>query len=64
MATSGEGLAIVGPQVMLDAGTGVGVRETDGALKDKLNRAIDAMKEDGSLNTLIEKWFGPDAETF
>ena len=64
LATSGEGLAIVGPQVMLDDGTGIGVRETDGALKDKLDRAIDAMKEDGSLNTLIEKWFGPDALTF
>ena len=64
LATSGEGLAIVGPQVMLDAGTGIGLRETDGALKDKLNGAIDAMKEDGSLNTLIEKWFGPDALTF
>ena len=44
---------------MLDAGTGVGVRESDGALRDKLDRAIDAMKEDGSLNALIEKWFGP-----
>ena len=40
MAKSGEGLAIVGPQVMLDAGTGIGVRESDGALKDKLDRAI------------------------
>ena len=64
MAKSGEGLAIVGPQVMLDAGTGIGVRESDGALKDKLDRTIDAMKQDGSLNALIEKWFGPDAETF
>ena len=64
MTKSGEGLAIVGPRVMLDAGTGIGVRETDGALKDKLDRAIDAMKQDGSLNALIEKWFGPDAETF
>ena len=64
MVKSGEGLAIVGPQVRLDAGTGIGVRESDGALKDKLNRAVDAMKQDGSLNALIEKWFGPDAETF
>ena len=64
LATSGEGLAIVGPQVMLDAGTGIGVRETDGGLKDKLDHAIEAMKEDGSLNALIEKWFGPDALTF
>ena len=64
MAKSGEGLAIVGPKVMLDAGTGIGVRESDGALKDKLDRAVDAMKQDGSLNALIEKWFGPDVETF
>ena len=64
MAKSEEGLAIVGPQVMLDSGIGIGVRESDGALKDKLDRAIDAMKEDGTLNALIEKWFDPDAETF
>ena len=64
MAKSAEGLAIVGPQVTLDSGIGIGVREDDGSLKDKLSRAIDAMKEDGSLNALIEKWFGPDAETF
>ncbi len=64
MAKSEEGLAIVGPQVMLDSGIGIGVREADGSLKDKLNRAIDAMKADGSLNALIEKWFDQDAETF
>ena len=57
-------LTIVGPRVMLDAGIGVGVRESDSELKDKLDRAIDAMKKDGSLNALIEKWFGDSAETF
>ena len=64
MAESGESLTIVGPRVILDSGVGIGVREDDSVLKDKLDRAIDAMKEDGSLNTLIEKWFGPEAETF
>ena len=64
MAESGKRLTLVGPKVMLDSGIGVGVREGDSELKDKLDRAIDAMKEDGSLNTLIEKWLGPDAETF
>ena len=64
MAENEGKLALVGPRVMLDSGTGVGVREDDGRLKDKLNQAIDAMKEDGSLNDLIEKWFGPDAEKF
>ena len=43
---------------------GVGVREDDGDLKDKLDKAIADMKEDGSLNALIEKWFGPEAEKF
>ena len=57
-------LTIVGPRVMLDAGIGVGVRESDSELKDKLDRAIAAMKEDGSLNALIEKWFGHSADTF
>ena len=64
IAESGERLTLVGPKVALDAGTGIGIRESDTELKDKLNRAIDAMKEDGSLNAIIEKWLGPDAETF
>ena len=59
-------LTIVGPRVTLDSGIGIGigVRESDSELKDKLDRAIDAMKKDGSLNALIEKWFGDSAETF
>ena len=64
MGESGERLSLVGPRVMLDSGVGIGVREGDSRLKGKLDRAIDAMKEDGSLNALIEKWLGPDAETF
>lgn len=64
MDDNGDRLAVVGPDVMLDSGIGIGVREDDGRLKDKLDRAIDAMKEDGSLNALIRKWFGADAETF
>ena len=64
MADNRDKLAIVGPEVMLDSGIGVGVREDDSELKDKLDRAIDAMKEDGSLNDLIRKWFDADANTF
>ena len=64
MAERGDRLAIVGPDVMLDSGIGIGVREDDTELKDKLDRAIKAMKEDGSLNALIRKWFDQDAETF
>ena len=57
-------LALVGPRVELDSGIGVGVREDDGDLKDKLDKAIAGMKEDGSLNALIEKRFGHEAERF
>ncbi len=64
VAESGGRLTLVGPEVTLDSGVGVGVREGDSKLKDNLDRAIEAMKEDGSLNALIKKWFGPDAETF
>ena len=57
-------LTIVGPEVKLDFGTGVGVREDDGPLKDKLDQAISEMKDDGSLNALIRKWLGHDADLF
>ena len=57
-------LALVGSEVVLGSGTAVGVREGDGRLKDNLDRAIDSMKEDGSLNVLIKKWLGPEAQTF
>ena len=57
-------LAIVGPSVPLDSGIGIGVREGDSELRDKLDRAIDAMKKDGSLNALIVKWFGHSVEMF
>ena len=64
IAEHGDELIVVGPEVPLDSGIGVGVREDDKWLKDRLDKAIDEMKRDGSLNALIEKWFGEDAETF
>ena len=64
MAENAGKLTLVGPSVELDSGIGVGIREDDSDLKEKLDRTIGAMKEDGSLNALIKKWFGPDAETF
>ena len=56
---SGGELAFVGDKVMLGGGIGIGVRESDTELKEKLNAAIATMKSDGTLNTFIEKWF-PD----
>ena len=61
--SSGE-LAFLGDDVPLGGGIGIGLRETDGALRDTLNAAIDSMKEDGSLNEMIVKWFGEDATTY
>lgn len=57
-------LTVAGPALMLDGGVGIGVREGDGWLRERLNRAIAAMQRDGSLNALIRKWFGPEAPTF
>ena len=64
IAENGDRLTVVGPDVTLDSGIGIGVRETDGSLRDKLDQAIDSMKEDGTLNDLIRQWFDEDAETF
>ncbi|KAF0675790.1 transporter substrate-binding domain-containing protein [Profundibacterium mesophilum] len=57
-------LMMIGEDVMLGDGIGVGLRESDTELKDKLDAAIDALKADGSLNEMIKKWFGEDAATF
>lgn len=39
---------------------GVGVRKSDKALLDKLNKAFEDMKKDGTGKTISEKWFGQD----
>ena len=64
IAANAGKLAVVGPNVPLDSGIGIGVREGDSDLKEKLDAAISAMKDDGSLNALIRKWFDEDADTF
>ncbi|NCO86376.1 MAG: transporter substrate-binding domain-containing protein [Rhodobacterales bacterium] len=61
---SGGELTFIGEDVMLGGGVGMGVRESDTALKDTMNAAITSMKEDGSLNALIVKWFGEEAPLF
>ncbi|SIO04030.1 transporter substrate-binding domain-containing protein [Vannielia litorea] len=61
---SGGALVFVGDDVPLGGGIGVGVRESDGELKDKLDAAIGSMKEDGTLNAMIVKWFGDGAAIY
>jgi polar amino acid transport system substrate-binding protein len=61
--SNGE-LMFVGEDVQLGGGVGLGLRESDTELKEKFNAAIQSMKDDGSLNALIEKHFGPEAAKY
>ncbi|WGV17784.1 transporter substrate-binding domain-containing protein [Fuscovulum ytuae] len=61
--SNGE-LVLLANEVQLGGGVGIGLRESDTELKDKLNAAIQSMKDDGSLNAMISKWFGEDATLF
>ena len=63
VAESNGKLAKVG-QVFIGGGIGMGVRESDGALREKMNKAITSMKQDGSLNKLLVKWFGAEVKTY
>jgi polar amino acid transport system substrate-binding protein len=64
VAESGGELVWAGQDVQIGGGIGVGVRESDTELKETFNKAIQSMKDDGSLNAMIKKWFGEDALVF
>lgn len=51
-----DGLAMLERSEMIGGGVGMGLRESDGELRAKFDAAIQSMKDDGSLNTLIAKW--------
>jgi len=53
-----------GEEVQLGGGVGMGLRESDTELKEKFNVAIQSMKDDGTLNEMIKKWFGAEAVVF
>ncbi|MDU9004825.1 transporter substrate-binding domain-containing protein [Sedimentitalea todarodis] len=61
---SGGELTFVGDEVPLGGGIGLGLRESDTDLKGKFDAAITSMKEDGTLNTMLKKWFGDDTTTY
>jgi polar amino acid transport system substrate-binding protein len=60
----GQDLVWAGADVPLGDGIGLGLRKSDTELKEKLNVAIQSMKDDGTINTAITKWFGAEANTF
>ncbi len=57
-------LVFAGEDVTLGEGVGMGLRQSDNELKDKFDAAIAEMKKDGTLNTMIKKWFGEKAKLF
>ncbi|SER06404.1 transporter substrate-binding domain-containing protein [Thalassovita taeanensis] len=63
-AESGGELVMLDADVQLGGGVGLGLRESDTELKAKFDTAITSMKADGTLNTMILKWFGADAATY
>lgn len=61
---SNGALVIAGEPVPLGGGVGIGMRQSDTELTAKFDAAIQSMKDDGSLNALLEKWFGANANKF
>ena len=61
---SGGDMVFVGEDVQLGGGVGLGLRESDTELKEKLDAAIQSMKDDGWLNERLVKWFGDDTATY
>jgi lysine/arginine/ornithine transport system substrate-binding protein len=57
----GKGFGFIGgPLEMGDHGTGIGLRKEDVALKDKIDRAIAAMRADGTYQKIAAKYFDFD----
>ena len=55
IAEGDSDLKLDGDDILIGGGIGMGIRESDGELKAKFDAAIQSMKDDGSLNALIEK---------
>ncbi|MEM9755497.1 MAG: transporter substrate-binding domain-containing protein [Pseudomonadota bacterium] len=64
IAAEDADLMVVGPAVQLGGGVGMGLRETDAELREAFDVAITSMKEDGTLNEMILRWFGEEAAIY
>jgi polar amino acid transport system substrate-binding protein len=51
-------------EVLLGGDVAMGLRQTDNELRETFNAVIAEMKQDGSLNELIVKWFGDEAKLY
>ena len=63
-AESGGALVMVPGDIAIGGGIGIGLRKSDTELRGKFDAAIQSMKDDGSLNVMIKKWFTDEAPVF
>ena len=54
---SGGALKLSPPEIPIGDGVGIGLRKADDELEGKFNAVIQQMRDDGSLDELIVKWF-------
>ncbi len=56
-AGSDGALKLVPPEIPIGDGVGIGLRQADDEIEAKFNAAIQSVKDDGTLDALIVKWF-------
>ena len=56
VADESDDVMLLDKDELIGGGVGMGLRQSDTELKEKFDAAIQSMKDDGSLNALIEKW--------
>lgn len=64
LAESGGALVYVGQRLFLTEGVGVGLRQSDTALRAAFDAGIRQMKTEGALNAMITRWFGGSLPLF
>ncbi len=57
---SKDGFKEVGEPVKLGEGVGVAMRKRDKELAEKVNAALETLKEDGTYDAIMEKYFAYD----
>ena len=57
VAASNGAIEFVGEDILIGGGVGAGLRKDDADLKTKIDDALTALKADGTVDTLIAKWF-------
>ena len=55
-----EGFKEVGEPVKLGQGVGVAMRQRDTELAEEVNAALRTLKEDGTYDTIMQKYFAYD----